>query len=396
MIEKIIAYNKEELEKKLILTEAKRLYKGKIISEVQWNEIKATYKTNLYSPSIIMRILLLISSIIGLITIMGPLFLFFNAIGIDIFSAASQKITLIITGLIFLRVTEYVPIKKGHYKSGITEAGIYIGLSLLAIGIFGFDDDNNLGYTIFALIAFSITAIRYLYVLSVVGAMLSLGNLVYIILADGLNAMSLLPIVLMLVYAASYVYSEKLHKLFPQLIFEDLFVVLKSTCLILFYTAGNYFVVRELSIELMGLELKNSEEIPLALLFYILTALLPLAYIYWGVKKKSLLFIRVGIIILAASAITFKYYFSLNQPEVSLTIIGAVLIGVSLLAFNYLKKSPYGFTGEKLIQDKWSSPNMTALVAAYTLGGTAIKTEELSNTEFGGGDFGGGGAGSSY
>ena len=177
------------------------------------------------------------------------------------------------------------------------------------------------------------------------------------------------------------------------IIFDDFYLILKLISLICFYIAGNYFVVRELSVDLMGFKLSEGEDIPFAYLFYGFTVLIPLCYIYWGVKKKSILFIRVGLIITALSVITFEYYFSLGT-SVTITLSGALLITIALLLFNYLKKPRNGFTRENIILNQSDSKDLTAFVVSQTLGGNATQTDDESY--FGGGEFGGGGANSSW
>lgn len=68
-----IAYNTPELEKKTILLEAENLYKSKVVSEEQWPKIQEVFATKLYTPSIFIKILLFIVSLIGMLTIMGPM-----------------------------------------------------------------------------------------------------------------------------------------------------------------------------------------------------------------------------------------------------------------------------------------------------------------------------------
>jgi hypothetical protein len=120
----------------------------------------------------------------------------------------------------------------------------------------------------------------------------------------------------------------------------------------------------------------------------------PLTYIYFGVKHKSILLIRTGLLTIALSVITLKYYFSLGMPMLTITAAGAILITIAFLLFNYLKQMRNGFTTAKLLNDQWSSQNLTAIVASQTLGGNNLP--ETNDDIFNGGEFGGGGAGSNW
>ena len=108
-----------------------------------------------------------------------------------------------------------------------------------------------------------------------------------------------------------FISAKKIQNSFNSFVFEDYFIILRSFSLLLFYCSANYFVVRELSIELMGLHFTEGEDIPFALLFYFLTAATPLFYVFYGIKNRLILWIRVGLICIAASVFTFKFYFSL-------------------------------------------------------------------------------------
>jgi len=207
---------------------------------------------------------------------------------------------------------------------------------------------------------------------------------------------ALMPFIFMAIFGVIYWTSKKLQQRLSNVVFENQFVLVKTIALTLFYLAGNYFVVRKLSVELMGLNLSEHDDIPYAFVFYILTALVPIGYLYRGIKMKSILLIRVGLLIIALSAFTFKYYFSLGHPVLTITVSGALLIIIALVLFNYLKQVRGGFTRELLLQDKWNSPNLTALIASQTLGGNKADNPTDNDGLMSGGSFGGAGAGGNW
>ena len=104
--------------------------------------------------------------------------------------------------------------------------------------------------------------------------------------------------------------------------------------------------------------------------------------------------LRVGLLICALSVITFKYYFSLGKPVITLTVAGVILIAISLWLMNYLKVMRNGFTRENMINDKWLSEDMSAIIISQTLGGN--KPIDIKNESFGGGRSGGAGASSTW
>lgn len=72
MINSLIAYDTAELEKKKALTEAENLVKSKVLSGAQWLKISEEFASKLYTPSLFMRVLLFIFSLIGMSTLIGP------------------------------------------------------------------------------------------------------------------------------------------------------------------------------------------------------------------------------------------------------------------------------------------------------------------------------------
>jgi len=392
MIKSWIAYDIKELEKKKLLSSAKNLYKSKILSEEQWGKIKENYTSKLYSPSIFIRVLFFILTLIGLSTISGPL-----ALILSINDFEDLRIAFLLFGVVFITVTDFVLIQKNHhYLSGVTEAGIYIGLSFIAFGVLASEPNNMLIYPLVGFILSSIAAVRYLNLLGLVATFLFFGWILFqLCITIGGIMEALIPFVFMFVFGLTYWSCTKLEKKLTSVVFEDAFIVAKTLSLFIVYLAGNYYVVRELSIELMNLHLAEGEDIPFAFLFYVFTVLVPIAYLYFGIKKRSLLFIRTSLLTLALSVITLKYYFSLGMPMLTITLSGAILIIISFLIFRYLRQVQHGFTSEKLLHDKWSSQDLTAIIASQTLGGNKVPTTE-NDTTFKGGEFGGGGAGSNW
>jgi uncharacterized membrane protein YgcG len=168
----------------------------------------------------------------------------------------------------------------------------------------------------------------------------------------------------------------------------------EALSLLLIYAAGNYLVVRELSIELMDLFLEEGNDIPFAYIFYALTVLIPIGYLYFGIKHKDIVLLRVSLLVLAFSVFTFKYYYGFGHPEITLTVAGIVLLVITILLLNYLKTIRYGFTRENILGEKWANVNAEAFIISQTMGGNQVTTPE--QFKGGGGGFGGGGATGSF
>ena len=167
--------------------------------------------------------------------------------------------------------------------------------------------------------------------------------------------------------------------------------------LLVFYISCNYFVIRESSIEFFNLNLQEGEDIPLAIVFYILTALVPILYVYYGLKRKDKVLLWIGLALIAAAAFTFKYYFSLGHPDVSLTLAGIAMIAIAYISIKYLKTPQKGITFEKEIdEDNFFKTNIEAIIIAQSFSQQADSIQTESTTEFGDGEFGGAGSGGKF
>lgn len=383
----IIAYNIEDVRKKNTLLTVKTWFKAGWINDTQWNTIKEQYKTDLYSPSVLMRLFLFFVTCLGTSTIAIMFTFMFELVD----SETGIRVLLLLLGTTLMFFTEYTMIKENnHFKSGVTEAGYYVGLSFLYFGFLGIEYNYVSLYAVVALIFFSFAALRYLDLVSILGAIISFLCLLFFVFEP---IMAFLPFLVMFTFLGLFYLSKKVEKKVAAVLWKDHFTVFNTAALMLVYLGGNYFVVREMSQEMMGFTLMEGEDIPFAFLFYAFTFLVPIGYLYWGILKKEILFIRVSLLTLTLSVFTIKYYYSLGYPEVTLTLAGAVMIVLALLLLNYLKTIKNSFTREQLLTSKWDDSDLTAYIASQTLGGNAIDDEAFKGS---GGEYGGAGASSQF
>lgn len=167
MINKLIAYDVAEVEKITVLKEVKNLYKSKVITLEQWQQINKEFATKLYSPSIFIRVLFFIVALIGLSTISGPIGMLLSISG-----TANFQVLSLFLGVAILVANEWVFIKTNkHYFSGVTEAGIYSSLSFIAFGLLAGNINNMLIYPIAGLILAAFAAVRYLNLVALVASL---------------------------------------------------------------------------------------------------------------------------------------------------------------------------------------------------------------------------------
>jgi hypothetical protein len=382
----MVAYNFIGLKNLHIQKEVKGWMKQHLITGDQYLVIQRQYPSAVYHPNMLIRIALWAATALGLL----------GATGLMLLTLSSSNETSIAIACLFGGAGAVVALElfingKNHYKSGVTEALLYYAESLIIGGLIVLVDADEVVSPYITFIIFSVAAIRYLDLISTVGAVASLAYIVFNTLYTvGGFAQQIIPFVMMILFAIIYFQTRKLKRKDASQPWYNVLLVIESLSLLIVYCAGNYFVVRELSTEMMGLYLEDGQDIPFAILFYCTTVIIPVAYLYFGISRKDIVLIRVSLVVIAFAVFTFKYYFSLGHPEITLTIAGVILVAVSLSLLNYLKVIRHGFTRENHLPEKWADMNLEAVIISQTLGGNQIKVGD--GPVQGGGDFGGGGS----
>lgn len=380
------AYNETNVYNLAVIKETKRWFKSHFIEREQFAAIQEAYKTPFYHPNMMIRVILFVATLLALGGVTGFFFLIFGDGGEAVLSFAA-----ILYAIASFFVLEKLFIGSNHhYKSGLTEALLYHACGFLITGLGGLTDFN--AHVIFwsCFFVFTLAAIRYLDLMLTLAAVLSLAGIIFF---EFYNAggifQQIIPFLFIIGFAPIYFFAKQLKRKSELKIWRNNLVIVEATSLLLIYLGGNYLVVRELSISMMNLSLEEGRDIPFAFIFYALTVIIPVAYLYSGIKNKDLVFLRVSLIVLAASVFTFKYYFSLGHPEITLTIAGVFLLLLSIALLNYLRIIRNGFTRENLLSEKWASMNVEAFIISQTLGGNQSVAPKVQG---GGGSFGGGGA----
>ena len=387
------AYNETGLYNLAVLKETKRWLKQHFIEDERFQKIKEAHVSPFYHPNFVIRVLLFVATLFALSGVTGILSLM--ALGVD------EGDIFLSFCCIFYGVGSFIFLEKvfiesnHHYKSGVNEALIYHACCFTIGGVMGVSDfDPHMGlFASFIILTFA--AIRYLDLVCTIAATLAFaGILFYEFYNIGGIFQQIIPFVFLTFFTPLYFFVKRLKGKSELKFWSNNLLIVEGLSLLFIYIAGNYLVVRELSVEMMDLNLEEGADIPFAFIFYGLTVLIPLAYLYFGIKNNDIVLIRVSLIVIAFSVFTFKYYYSLGHPEITLTVAGLILLAVSILLLNYLKTPKHGFTRENLLTEKWANMNAEAFIISQTMGGNQVTVKE----EFkgGGGGFGGGGATGGY
>jgi hypothetical protein len=384
----MIAYNNEWLNNLLVRDEADKANEDKCISKLEKEQIYTAYPVRFYTPNIFVRIGLFILTVVILIFGLGLCSLLF-------LSAGSEKT---IGGMfVFFGFCIYggleLMVNNRHYNSGVDDALMWMSAGCI---IGGLNAVANISAQTNAIIIFIITLFLFMRFVSMVMAGIAslalLAILFFTVIKIGSIAKAITPFVLMIASALIYFFTQSMMKKEYSKHYTAGLLLVSVTALVCFYAAGNYYLVREASIAMFDMHLKEGQDIPFGWLFWLFTIAIPIIYIIRGIQNKNAVLLRVGLLLVAAIVFTVRYYYHIIPAETAMVIGGIIFIGIAYALIKYLHEPKYGFTykeqSDKFFMDKLQ---VESLVIAQTFSGPPLPASD-TGTQFGGGTGGGGGA----
>ena len=388
------AYNPLWSENDFIQKTAQKWLKKGFLSKEQAFENDKTYSDDYYDPNIFLKIGLFIFTILAASVSVSLMSIFFYWVYENHFNTG-VVIQSLLVGIVFFILLESLIKGRKLYHSGVDNALIYMGLGSFCTTIYFLFEKINPPTWLFLILflpLFIATTIRYAEsVVCTLTYFLILGIFVTIAL-ESFWGKTLLPFIVMIVSAGIYFTVKKLSTRKDYLYYETCLTILKTLSLITFYLGGNYLIVREGNALINNLSLSVSPQVAFAPMFYFFTAIIPIGYIFYGLKNRDRLTLILGLITLGFSIFTYKFYFSMLTVEIALTLGGVLLIALSGGLIHYLKTTKHGFTYQP--DDEFEGFNLEAMLMSQLV---QSKIPQQSDTfRFGGGDSGGGGAGGNY
>ena len=395
----MIAYNKTKLQNLRIVKKARQWYARQLLSTEQFTMVSERYRADFYTPNLFIKTGLFLFTWVLLLAATGlAAFLLSPAFEGDASGVIAFLYMLFVGGCVLLLET-FIR-QRRLYRSSIDEALLYAALLFTgaAIGVLlsdWFSDTENtmLVFCILSLPMLAAAVIRYADTfVSVVLFVCFYAVYFLLLLKLGEIAKLIMPFALMLLSVFFYIGAKRAEQKEEWQYWQPVMVVFECGSLLFFYLAGNYYVIRESSVAFFDLSLAKGEDIPLAIFFYLFTAIIPLVYVFYGLKRKDRILLWMGLLTVAISAATFKYYFSLGHLEILLTIAGIIVIGIAYAATRYFQTPRHGITFEEEPgEDHFLQTNAEALLQAQSFH-HAGHAPAAHHTEFGGGSSGGGGA----
>jgi len=388
----MIAYDKKMLDNEALIDEAGTLYKGGFISKEQKKFIEKELPDLKSQSNILVRIgFFLLGS-----------FLFGSICGaISLFGVSSERIFFQICCYIFA-VVGFAGVEllatQNFRNHGLDDAFILGTLLNVGFAIAITTEGYEMVIATFVSIASLFMFLRYLHVLSMLVFCLSTtAFLFYGMFEFGDIGKAILPFTAMIFAGAFYFFTKKLINNLKERYYYKGLLLANSFCLILFYLSCNYLVVRELSAELLGVEVKPGTDIPFAFFFYAFTFIVPVVYLVQALRTKDRLMLWISFLAIGFSIYTIRFYHSILPIEVALTLGGVVLFAIAFFSIKKLKEKESGLTFKPdRINHSDTLLNAEALVVASTFGMKPEVKPQASPMDFGGGGFSGGGSEGSF
>ena len=387
----MIVQDKTKLENQILIDEAHSLYKAKFISKEQYIEIEKQLPVYKIPKNFLLRIGFAFLGILLYASLCG----FVSLIGLSVIDHSFVFFIFIYAGIGFAGTEIFA--QQENTEQGLQDVFLIGSQLLLALSIGYISEANELLIAFIATIVSLLTYFRYINRISVlIFCVASTTTIAYAMFEVGTIGKAILPFVLMLYALAIYFsckkYTQKVQ--FPY--YHKGILLLKNFGLVIFYFSGNYLVVRELSVALLGNEIAPKSDIPFAWLFYVFTFIVPVVFIVYSLKLHQRPMLWIGLLTTGFSFYTIRFYHQVLPIEVALTLGGLVLFAIAYFSIKKIKDQTKGITFQPDRFINSSDFMHTEALILTSQFGLKPETTNESPMEFGGGGFSGGGSEGSF
>ena len=379
------AYPKKDLYNKYLQEQASEAFHYECINEESYKNILEKHTHELYTPNYFIRVGLALLSIVAVVLSLALFWLITSA---D--SETAVTMLMIFFAIICYGFLELMVKQKKYYNAGIDNILLVMILVFIVSAMFFNESNNSHEISVFiALLICTWLAIRFVDACMAVLAFASLIWFFFLVYTRlGTFGKMTASFALMLLCAAVFIAARNFIKKHNNVIYKNCLQWIILIALLCFYAAGNYFVVNELSLEMFN------APIALGFIFWILTFVVPLFYIIYGLIKRENIFYRTGIVLLIISVLTVRYYHAVMPAEIAMTVFGSVIIILSFALIKYLKQPVKGYTFENIDHTDKNILNAEAVIIAQVFGKKVMPQSD--HFKFGGGSSGGAGATGNY
>ena len=386
----MLAYSTTTLENLAIHEAAEEAADFNLISPQKETEIKSHYVVDVYSPNIFVRIGL------GLLTV----FIVLASVGlVGLMTSFSAPVFLM---LVFaagcFALLSYITGTRKHFSSGVDHVLMFSVIFFITAALIemlppGFNEDL-LASVLVCLISLGFFLRFADSIMAIVSFVAMAAFIVNFAKYFGTSSKLILPFIMMVFAAGVYVVCRRMKGDRKDVYYSKGLRMLELLSVLTFYVAGNYFVVNQLLNQIIAG--RGTAILPQLFQYFLwaFTLVVPFVYLATGIKFKDLMLCRLGILCIALTILTYRYYYSILSPEAAMLLAGLLICITAYLLSRFLKQPKAGFIFKNLNRRKKDSANLEGVIIAETFGHR--QTSSQPDTTFGGGSFGGAGAGDRY
>ncbi|TDE17401.1 hypothetical protein [Dyadobacter psychrotolerans] len=375
-------YNETWVDNLAIERIAKSWLSDGLISAEQFSSVEENFPHNFYRPGLFVRIGLFLFACIACSFFSGFLSLMLYETG----KYSYVPITLLsFSGFVFM--LNYLIKDRRLFHSGVDNALLYSAVfSLLACMFLYFEDRLEIPqYCMIILVILSVAIYIYADIFCSAAFFATFLTLLANLMLRYELGKALLPFAVLIVSGTSFALLKTIRSSY----YEDCIVFVKVLSLICSYLGGNYLVVREANAMLNNFSGAVSPQISFAPLFWFCTIAIPVGYIFFGLKGKNRMLLVTGLICLAFSVFTYRFYYDFLTVAQVLVVAGIFMLLFAVWAIKYLKEVRLGIS-DLTLKERANYPLEALLAAQFA------NHHPAANVEPGAGSFSGAGAGGDF
>lgn len=357
----MIAYSEEWIKVKSILSLSIRWTRSGIITQEDLIAIQKVFRQEYRdTTNILLRIGIIVLILIAIFAAFGLV----SRITSDDYA---RDVSFIFSFICYVAL-EYSISKKNSFSTGIDDA-LQIASSVFFYSgiVIIFDDQlKNVPDIAYAIAAFPIAVYftaRFMSLLFAAALICCLFIILFLLQEQTFAAAhSAIPFQIMGWAVILYFIIKKLQNVkmlrpwFPCLLISEIFVILT------FYTASNYFAVRQFNVEFWEMKFTKDMAFPLAGLHFFLTGLIPVLFICTGVINKDRILIRIGLLTCIFSAFTFQNHFFEEYLQEFLLVSGIIFMLTAIMIKRYIGDEKHGFTARNIFIHELDDLNIDAIL----------------------------------
>lgn len=397
-------YSPQQEENIFIRNEARTWQRSGLITNDQLTAIFGYTDPDVRQTNVFFRVIFFIFTYLCASALLG-LFIWITGIKDNL----AFSITSIVAGVIFYFLAEYAATKHRFYRHGIEEALALSSMVLVCMGAFfgamKLFSINQLPGNLLILLCllFAVTAcwiyLRFGFLYAALISIVATCIIPFQLHLWATGERVLLLIILCMILFLNVIFDKPEDEDFK----KERNSILQACLLAAIYLTVNLEIIGALGLLAGG---KSSihlspKSFPTYIYWssYILTCIIPVAGIFWGIKSRKRIILNVGLVMACVTMATNKSYLGMTRYAWDPAILGTALVILSIIINRWLNsgtnKARNGFTAENILKPESHGIGLADVAAALTPMATNIEVQQQEKY-FDGGASGGGGASRNY